>query len=269
MYFGELWVLLKGCSQLGLSLVSDSLLSGLELSLINQVVVLLGLKILIEFKNERAGRRDVVSNDLLVGHASEMLNDSTEGVSVGDDDDALTSEDLGADRVVPVGQHAVDRRLQGLRLGQHVVGETLVAAVKPGVTLIIERELGRGDVEASAPLSDLLFTVLGGSLGLVESLKVAVVTLVESPGALGGQPQGVHLSGDVVPGLDGAGQHWGVGDIEFEALLLKETTSLFSFLLTLGGKVDIVPASEPVFKVPGGLTVTDEHDFVESWSTFH
>ena len=38
---------------------------------------------------------------------------------------------------------------------------------------------------------------------------------------------------------------------------------MLGFLDTLGGEIDIMPSSEPVLKVPSGLAVADENDFVE------
>ncbi len=60
-----------------------------------------------------------------------------------------------------------------------------------------------------------------------------------------------------------------MGDIEFEALLFEEETSLLGFLVSLGGEVHIMPSCEPVLKVPGGLSVANEYDFMQGWCSFH
>ena len=57
--------------------------------------------------------------------------------------------------------------------------------------------------------------------------------------------------------------------VELETVLFQELASLLGFLNTLGGEVDIMPSSEPVLKVPCGLAVTDEDDFVEGGCSTH
>ena len=132
------------------------------------------------------------------------------------------------------------------------------------MSLIVKIKRGRRDVVASTPLQDLFLTVLLGSLSLVETLEGTIVTLVKSPCLVVGKPETVHLLSDVAEGLDGTCQIRGEGDIELEALLLEHDTGLVGLLDSLGGKVNIMPASESVLKIPGGLSVADKDDFVST-----
>ena len=168
-------------SQLSFGLVGNSFLSGLELFLADEVVVLKGVHLGVELKDKRASGGDVVANDLLLVHASEVLDNSTERVAMSNDYNALTVHDLGADRVVPVGENAIDSDLQGLGTGKHNRWEELESTVKLRMSFVILIELRRGDIVRTTPLSDFLFSVLFSSLGLVKSLKGSVVTLIQSP----------------------------------------------------------------------------------------
>ena len=90
---------------------------GLELLIVEKVIVLQGFHVLVEFENERARSGDVVGQNFLLGHAGEVHDDGTEGVSMGDNDSAFPIHHLRADRVVPVGQHTVDSDLKRLSRG--------------------------------------------------------------------------------------------------------------------------------------------------------
>ena len=57
--------------------------------------------------------------------------------------------------------------------------------------------------------------------------------------------------------------------VELKTSLLKELTGLLGLLDTKGSEVDIIPASEPVLEVPGGLTVADKDYFVNSCGSAH
>lgn len=57
----------------------------------------------------------------------QVLDDATQTVAVGCDDDVLAGFDLGSDDVVPVGQGACDGVLQALACGQLTSLQALVA----------------------------------------------------------------------------------------------------------------------------------------------
>ena len=56
------------------------------------------------------------------------------------------------------------------------------------MSLIVEIELWRRDIETSSPNKYLFFTVLGSGLRFVESLKRSVMPLIESPMLVVGDP---------------------------------------------------------------------------------
>ena len=57
--------------------------------------------------------------------------------------------------------------------------------------------------------------------------------------------------------------------IELEAVLFKELASLLGLNYTVSGQVNIVPPCETVLKVPGGLAVSYEDDFVDGFMSQH
>lgn len=99
-------------SQLCFCLVGNSFLPSLELSLIEQVVVLEGSHVLVELEDKRARGGNIVCQNLLLAHAGKVHDNGTEGVSVSNDDWALAFHHLGADGVVPVWEHTVDSDLK-------------------------------------------------------------------------------------------------------------------------------------------------------------
>ena len=95
-------------------------MSGPKLLFVEQVVVLQWSHVLVELENQRAGSRDVVSKNLLLAHTSQVLDDCTEGVAVGDHDHSLSGDDLRADSVIPVGQDAINGGLERLSLRKYI-----------------------------------------------------------------------------------------------------------------------------------------------------
>lgn len=167
------------------------------------------------------------------------------------DNHSLTLHDLGADRVVPVGQDAIDSDLKRLGAGEHIWRQQAVASIESWVSLIIHLKLGRRDVIAASPLENLLFAVLLGCLGLVETLEGSVVSLVKSPRLVVGDPEMTHLFSHRVVGLNGTGQVRCVSQVEFITLLQEKLTSVSSLLLSKLCEIDVMPACESVGKVPG------------------
>ena len=183
------------CSQLGFSLICNGFLSSLELSLIKQVVVLKRSHVLIELEDKGAGRGNVVRQNFLFVHASQVLDNGSQRVAVGHDNDSLAVHDLGADLVIPVGQDAVDGDLEWLCGWENIRRQGAIPAVELGVSLVVQVELSRGDVVGTAPFEHLLLAVLLGSLRLVESLEGSIVALFETVRLVVGDPKGTHLSG--------------------------------------------------------------------------
>ena len=137
------------------------------------------------------------------------------------------------------------------------------------MSLIVEAQLRRRDVVASAPLQDLRLAVFLSSLSLVEALERTVASLIEAPGLVVGNEQTAHLFRDGVVSLDGTLQDGCVSQVKLEAVLLEELTSGLGLLDTLSSQVDIMPAGEAVLEVPGRLPVANEDNFVKCVSSAH
>jgi len=202
-------------------LIGNSILSFFELFFVEEIVVLKWFHVLVELEDKRAGSWDVVRQDLLVGHTSEVLHNSTQRVPVSDYNHTLPSDHLGTYIVEPVGKHAVDGSLKRFSLRKHVRGETTVSAVKTGVSLVIYVNLRRRNVKRAAPNKHLLFAVFLGSLGLVETCKSPVGTLVESPRFVMRNPERVHLLGENVIGFNCTFEDRSVGNVKLKAIILK------------------------------------------------
>ena len=69
----------------------------------------------VELVEERDAGRQVELGDLRVGDLVEVLHEGTQRVSVRRDEYELPGEEIGDDRVVPVGEHADDHVLRGTR----------------------------------------------------------------------------------------------------------------------------------------------------------
>ena len=179
---------------------------------------------------------------------------------MGDDDDVVVIEAVREDHFLPVRNGTGDGVLEALGAGNVAVGDTGVTGIELGVAGIVLREGQRGDIVAAAPDLDLGVAVLLGGLGLVEALEVAVVLLIETPALLDGNPVEVHVVEDVVEGLDGSLEVGSVSLREGEALGLEELAGFLGFGLAFRGQVDIGPAGETVFEIPGAFAMTYEYD---------
>lgn len=88
-------------SLLGLSLIGDGLHSLLECFLIEEIVVLNGSEVLVELVDKGTSGGDIILDDLFVSHSTQVLDDSSQGVTVSHNDHALSIQDLWADLIVP------------------------------------------------------------------------------------------------------------------------------------------------------------------------
>jgi len=94
------------------------------------------------------------------------------------------------------------------------------------------------------------------------------VAFVKSPGFMVRYIKLTHFTSNVVVGLNGTLKDRSIGNIEVIALFLKYLSSSNSLLITSRGKINIVPTSESVLKVPYGLTVSKEDYSVSSFTSF-
>jgi len=134
--------------------------------------------------------------------------------------------------VVPERKNSDDGILQAFSGRKNVLGEALVANIIVGVSFISFFKRRRGDVVTSSPDFNLVFTVLGCSFRLVETLEGSVMSFVESPTSGDGEVQGSHILSSDVVSLDGSGKDGSVDDIEFESLFLQDLSGASSFGLT-------------------------------------
>ena len=109
---------------------------------------------------------------------------------------------------------------------------------------------------------DLVFSQLFGSLSLVQPLQGAVVAFIQAPVTDCRCPHGIHFIQDNPQGPDGPFQHRGVGDIKPEAGFAQDASCHCRFLPSFFSQVNISPAGEAVFKVPGGLPMAHENDLM-------
>lgn len=99
----------------------------------------------------------------------------------------------------------------------------------------------------SAPLKDLLFTMLVTHLLLVEALECTVVSLVEAPLFMHWEPVAVKLVSNEVIAFDGAFQSRSVSNIELVPFVPQFYASHASLLNSFRCQVYIMPACKPIF----------------------
>src|SRR5690606_36671133 len=245
-----------------LALVGDGLSGGLRGDRVEVAAALLDrLEVLVELVDERLAGGDVQARDVLVGDAVEVLHQRAQRVAVGGDEHGLAGGEVGLDALLPVRQEALDDVLEALGLGQ-LVTEARVLRV------LVLRERGaeldrrlRGVVGA-APGHQLLLAVLLADLALVQTLQGAVVTLVEAPVALDGDPVTVRGVQGQVRGHDRAALEGGVDHIREDAGLLHQLTAGGRLLTALVREVDVHPAGEQVLRIPFALAVAEQHECV-------
>src|SRR5690606_10566115 len=117
----------------------------------------------------------------------------------------------------------------------------------------------RWRVVGAAPDHELLFAELLAGLGLVLALEGAVVALVETPGAVDGDPEEVrHVQGDV-GGADGPLQQGGVHHVGGDVGVEQQVAALGRLTLALRGQVDVHPPGEQPFRVPDAFAMPEQY----------
>ncbi len=190
-----------------------------------------------------------------------MLDQSTEGVSVGGNQNGLSVLEFGSNVGFPERNHTVQCGGQGFGklIGPFGVGISLVVA---GVVFRVAVDGGWGNVVGSTPDQDLVLSVLVDGLLLVQSLKSSVVTFVDLPGLGDGNPHAVGLFQNVPQGADGTLLEGGEGNVGLDSGLSNELSSLGGLDVSGLAQWTIVPTGELVGKVPGGLSVSDQNQGV-------
>ena len=137
--------------------------------------------------------------------------------------------------------------------------DVLIGRLKGRISLIIRFKGRRSDVKGSSPLMDLFGTILGSSFSFVESLKSAIVSLIEME-VLDNRDVGFIDTVENVPaGVDGSLEGGSESDIEGEAGFLEKLAASDGFLDTLFGEFDIRPTGEQVELVPFTFAMADQN----------
>jgi hypothetical protein len=108
--------------------------------------------------------------------------------------------------------------------------------------------------------------MLGGSFRLVEPLKRSVVALVEAPVLGHGNPQLVERVERDAEGPNRPLEHGGIGLVEDVAPFFEQAAGFGGLDAAALGQIDVGPPGEPVFLVPGALSVTQQNDAMHEMS---
>ncbi|AWY95163.1 Phosphate transport system regulatory protein PhoU [Propionibacterium freudenreichii] len=228
------------------------------------------LHVIVELVEQRNAGRDVEARDGLVIDVVEVLDQRTLRIAVGGHQHRLAGLQVGHDRRLPVGKHALDDVLEALMQRTLVSRDVGVARVVELAELAVGLDGRRRHVVAATPGHELLLAVLVADLGLVEALQGAVVALVEAPAALHRNPEAIGLVKGQVRGVDGAAQQRGVHDVGQQSLLGQQLATMGCLPHALLVEVDVDPAGEQVFRVPFALAMAEQdqlrghvHDSIE------
>lgn len=220
-----------------------------------------GFQIIVEFVNQRSSGGDVQVTDFALVNVVQVLDQSTEGVSVGSNQNSLSILELRSNVGFPERNNTVQCGGQGLGelIGPFGIGVSLVVA---RVVFRVAVNSGWGDIVGSTPDENLVLSVLVDGLLLVQSLESSVVTFVDLPRLGDGDPHTVGLLQNVPQGADGTLLKRGEGNIGLDSGLGNELSSLGGFDVSSLTQWAIIPTGELVGKVPGGLSVSDQNQGV-------
>jgi hypothetical protein len=88
------------------------------------------------------------------------------------------------------------------------------------------------------------------------------MALVQAPRTMHRNPQTIHFVECDPQRSHGALQYRTVGEVEGETGFLHQHAGVFRLGQSAFGQVDVGPAGEAVFLVPGGFTVAQQYDLV-------
>src|SRR3546814_16822816 len=100
--------------------------------------------------------------------------------------------------------------------------------------------------------------MLGRCLGLVEARQPAIMALVKMPVLFNRQPEPPHFLQRQIQRLDRAGLYRGEAAVEVETPFSHQFSCRAGFFRALFRHIDIPPASETDFQIPGGLAMADK-----------
>jgi hypothetical protein len=128
----------------------------------------------------------------------------------------------------------------------------------------VGRERRRRDVVASPPDLHLLRAVALDGLCLVEPLQRPVVTLIQPPAALDGQPHLVELVERDPERADRALENRRERLVEGDAFVPEKSPGLPRFEQALRRQVDVDPSREKVLEIPGALPVPQQYQLSDA-----
>lgn len=88
------------------------------------------------------------------------------------------------------------------------------------------------------------------------------MAFVEAPVFFNRDPEEVELLKNGPKGVEGTFENGRVGEIESEAFTLEEFPGGFGFGAAFVAELDVGPAGEAVFLIPGAFAVADENEFI-------
>lgn len=177
------------------------------------------LNIFVQFINEWNAGWKVQRHDGLVGQIVQMFDNATQTVAVRSDDDLLALLQLRHNHIVPVWQRTCDGQFQRFEFGE--LFWFWVASVAwifgDGIVVwMIGFHWWWRCVETATPDLNLLFTVLGSRLGLIQTSQTAIVAFIQAPRLADWNSSLTRFGENRIQSVLGTGQQRRMGDIEFE-----------------------------------------------------
>jgi len=174
---------------------------------------------LVEFVHQGNAGRYFELQDVVVRNVVKVLDQRTQTVAVCSDDDSPALAQGGGYDLMPVGTYSIESVLEGfasrwLRQTQRTVSRHQFLVAK-----IIAFHEWRWCCVTPSPDAHLFVAVLLSGGLLVEALQGAVMTLVEAPGAVDGDPHQVQIVQDNSEGPDCPLQHGRVANVKDESMV--------------------------------------------------
>ena len=145
---------------------------------------------------------DVDLKNLFRGQVFKLHDKSAEAIAVSRNENALAGFHLWLNLGLKVRPCASNGVFQALGVRQVFLGNVAEHFLHVRIALVTGLKGRWLDVKGAAPNLDLSFAMLGCCVGLVETLKCTVVTLVQTPGLVDRQPVAVKLVKYVVKRVD-------------------------------------------------------------------
>ena len=99
---------------------------------------------------------------------------------------ALARLNVRANNVMPIRQYTFDSQFKAFAARENVSVNMAIARIVPWKVLTFSFNSRRRYIKTTTPNFYLIFTVLCGSFGFVQSCKCTIVTFIQTPVALNG-----------------------------------------------------------------------------------